>query len=69
MFFTSIPIMIYAVFDREFSSEFLEHNPAYYDQGIKSIYNHINNFIIQNYYSIKGYFGFDTYKEPFKGSL
>jgi len=35
--YTSFPIVLYALFDEEHSSEFLENNPAYYIQGMKDL--------------------------------
>lgn len=37
LFYASMPIVIYAVFDEEYPSSFLDQAPAAYEQGIKGI--------------------------------
>ncbi len=38
VFYAAIPIIIFAVFDQEYDSQFLEKNPEYYTPGIKDNY-------------------------------
>lgn len=38
IFYASLPIVIFAVFDKEFDGSFLEKNPKYYKPGLKDNY-------------------------------
>jgi len=38
VFYAAIPIIIFAVFDQELDSQFLEKNPEYYTPGLKDNY-------------------------------
>jgi len=42
MFFTALPIVMFAIFDEEFSGGFLENHPELYVKGLKdSLFNSI----------------------------
>ena len=45
LFYTSLPIVMYAVFDREFSGSLLEKKPEMYIQGIKRELFNVRKFI------------------------
>ena len=36
--FTSVPIVIYSLFDKEISDELVNNNPIYYNEGIKNVF-------------------------------
>lgn len=42
--FASVPIMIYALIDKQYTGAFLEANPKYYQAGIKGEYFNIKKF-------------------------
>ncbi len=52
LFYTSLPIMIYCLFDQELDSWVLLSNPSYYFVGLKNLYFNLNIFLIWFFYGI-----------------
>ncbi|CAD8145283.1 unnamed protein product [Paramecium pentaurelia] len=67
LFFTSLPIVLYAIFDEEFSGDILTSNPSLYDIGIKHKLFNVKIFL---YWVVNGtiqagiisYLTFQTYE-------
>lgn len=45
--FTSVPIIVYSLFDKELEDELIFSNPNYYKEGIKNVYFNKNVFLFQ----------------------
>ena len=43
IFFSALPIVIFAVFDKEFQGSYLEKNPRYYTPGLKDNFFNLKN--------------------------